>query len=184
MPEPDLLPAEGKAHKGAAFFRFVSPLFFLPSLSSLPAHGLHRPGGARRRRHGGGCARRGGIGNCHLRPQGRGGERAASDPALRLHPLPQERPGGACRCSCPSDSLLEHAARLFPGMRAPWSPPALWVVSSWRVTLAWLAFGAQMWPDLIQKAKDGGLDVVQTYVFWNGHEPSPGKVVLEDRIAC
>lgn len=35
----------------------------------------------------------------------------------------------------------------------------------------------QMWPDLIQKAKDGGLDVIQTYVFWNGHEPSPGKVM-------
>ena len=33
-----------------------------------------------------------------------------------------------------------------------------------------------MWPDLIQKAKDGGLDVIQTYVFWNGHEPSRGKV--------
>lgn len=39
--------------------------------------------------------------------------------------------------------------------------------------------GAQMWPDLIQKAKDGGLDVVQTYVFWNGHEPSRGQVVTE-----
>ena len=35
----------------------------------------------------------------------------------------------------------------------------------------------QMWPDLIAKAKEGGLDVVQTYVFWNGHEPSPGKVM-------
>lgn len=35
-----------------------------------------------------------------------------------------------------------------------------------------------MWPDLIQKAKDGGLDVIQTYVFWNGHEPSPGKVLV------
>jgi beta-galactosidase GanA len=34
-----------------------------------------------------------------------------------------------------------------------------------------------MWPDLIQKAKEGGLDVIQTYVFWNGHEPSPGKVI-------
>ncbi|KAG9134791.1 hypothetical protein Leryth_001122 [Lithospermum erythrorhizon] len=33
----------------------------------------------------------------------------------------------------------------------------------------------EMWPDLIQKAKDGGLDVIQTYVFWNVHEPSPGK---------
>jgi beta-galactosidase GanA len=34
-----------------------------------------------------------------------------------------------------------------------------------------------MWPDLIQRAKDGGLDVIQTYVFWNGHEPSPGQVL-------
>jgi hypothetical protein len=34
-----------------------------------------------------------------------------------------------------------------------------------------------MWPDLFQKAKDGGLDVIQTYVFWNGHEPSPGNVI-------
>ncbi|KAM7259223.1 hypothetical protein ACFE04_014964 [Oxalis oulophora] len=39
----------------------------------------------------------------------------------------------------------------------------------------------QMWPDLIQKAKDGGLDVIQTYVFWNGHEPSPGKYYFEER---
>lgn len=38
-----------------------------------------------------------------------------------------------------------------------------------------------MWPDLIQKAKDGGLDVIQTYVFWNGHEPSPGKYNFEGR---
>jgi hypothetical protein len=35
----------------------------------------------------------------------------------------------------------------------------------------------EMWPDLIQKAKEGGLDVIQTYVFWNGHEPLPGKVM-------
>ncbi|KAI3802855.1 hypothetical protein L1987_31000 [Smallanthus sonchifolius] len=37
----------------------------------------------------------------------------------------------------------------------------------------------EMWPDLIKKAKDGGLDVIQTYVFWNGHEPSPGKIENE-----
>ncbi|KAK9099276.1 hypothetical protein Syun_026321 [Stephania yunnanensis] len=37
----------------------------------------------------------------------------------------------------------------------------------------------EMWPDLIQKAKEGGLDVIQTYVFWNGHEPSPGKIAME-----
>ncbi|KAI3845885.1 hypothetical protein MKW92_011298, partial [Papaver armeniacum] len=39
----------------------------------------------------------------------------------------------------------------------------------------------EMWPDLIQKAKDGGLDAIQTYVFWNGHEPSPGKYYFEGR---
>lgn len=33
-----------------------------------------------------------------------------------------------------------------------------------------------MWEDLIMKAKEGGLDVIETYVFWNVHEPSPGNV--------
>lgn len=33
-----------------------------------------------------------------------------------------------------------------------------------------------MWEDLIMKAKEGGLDVVETYVFWNVHEPSQGNV--------
>ncbi|XP_010941318.1 beta-galactosidase 11 [Elaeis guineensis] len=32
----------------------------------------------------------------------------------------------------------------------------------------------EMWPDLIQKAKRGGLNVIQTYVFWNVHEPVQG----------
>lgn len=35
-----------------------------------------------------------------------------------------------------------------------------------------------MWEDLMQKAKDGGIDVIDTYVFWSGHEPSPGNVGL------
>ena len=35
----------------------------------------------------------------------------------------------------------------------------------------------QMWEDLIFKAKEGGLDVIETYVFWNVHEPSPGNVL-------
>ncbi|KAK4276546.1 hypothetical protein QN277_014682 [Acacia crassicarpa] len=39
----------------------------------------------------------------------------------------------------------------------------------------------QMWENLIQKAKDGGLDVIDTYVFWNVHEPSPGKYNFEGR---
>ncbi|KAH9781230.1 Beta-galactosidase 16 [Citrus sinensis] len=36
-----------------------------------------------------------------------------------------------------------------------------------------------MWPSLISKAKEGGLDVIQTYVFWNLHEPQPGKIENE-----
>ncbi|CAA2956742.1 beta-galactosidase-like [Olea europaea subsp. europaea] len=39
----------------------------------------------------------------------------------------------------------------------------------------------EMWPDLIQKAKEGGLNVIRTYVFWNGHEPEPGKYHFEER---
>jgi hypothetical protein len=34
----------------------------------------------------------------------------------------------------------------------------------------------QMWADLIQKSKDGGLDVIETYVFWNAHEPVQNQV--------
>ncbi|KAI4318678.1 hypothetical protein MLD38_032353 [Melastoma candidum] len=33
----------------------------------------------------------------------------------------------------------------------------------------------EMWPDLIRKAKAGGLNVIQTYVFWNLHEPVQGE---------
>ncbi|KAJ8477033.1 hypothetical protein OPV22_020760 [Ensete ventricosum] len=38
-----------------------------------------------------------------------------------------------------------------------------------------------MWPDLVATAKRGGADVIETYVFWNGHEPSPGQFYFEDR---
>ncbi|CAH1432299.1 unnamed protein product [Lactuca virosa] len=34
---------------------------------------------------------------------------------------------------------------------------------------------AEMWPDLIRKAKEGGVDAIETYVFWNAHEPLPRK---------
>ncbi|KAL6213659.1 hypothetical protein ACLB2K_013105 [Fragaria x ananassa] len=39
----------------------------------------------------------------------------------------------------------------------------------------------EMWESLIEKAKDGGLDVIDTYVFWNLHEPSPGNYNFEGR---
>ena len=32
-----------------------------------------------------------------------------------------------------------------------------------------------MWPDLIKKAKAGGLNMIETYVFWNAHEPEQRK---------
>lgn len=34
----------------------------------------------------------------------------------------------------------------------------------------------QMWPDLIQKAKNGGLDAIETYIFWDLHEPQRREV--------
>lgn len=30
----------------------------------------------------------------------------------------------------------------------------------------------QMWPDLMKKSREGGLDAIETYVFWNAHEPA------------
>lgn len=36
----------------------------------------------------------------------------------------------------------------------------------------------QMWPELIRKSKEGGLDVIESYVFWNYHEPVRGQVLF------
>ena len=41
-----------------------------------------------------------------------------------------------------------------------------------------------MWEDLIYKAKEGGLDVIETYIFWNVHEPSRGNVPLLATYFC
>ncbi|KAK4377366.1 hypothetical protein RND71_003662 [Anisodus tanguticus] len=38
---------------------------------------------------------------------------------------------------------------------------------------------AEMWPDIIRKAKEGGLNLIQTYVFWNIHEPVQGQFNFE-----
>ncbi|KAF7810784.1 beta-galactosidase 13-like [Senna tora] len=37
----------------------------------------------------------------------------------------------------------------------------------------------EMWPDLLNKARHGGLNVIQTYVFWNAHEPVKGQYNFE-----
>lgn len=34
------------------------------------------------------------------------------------------------------------------------------------------------WPDLIARAKEGGLNVIESYVFWNVHEPEMGVVTV------
>ncbi|KAL8229591.1 hypothetical protein R6Q57_014491 [Mikania cordata] len=39
----------------------------------------------------------------------------------------------------------------------------------------------EMWPDIIEIAKEGGLDVIETYVFWNYHEPVKGQYYFEGR---
>lgn len=38
-----------------------------------------------------------------------------------------------------------------------------------------------MWPEIIRKAKEGGINVIQTYVFWNIHEPVQGQVIKRDK---
>lgn len=38
-----------------------------------------------------------------------------------------------------------------------------------------------MWPGLVQTAKEGGVDVIETYVFWNGHETAPGQFYFGGR---
>ncbi|KAL2476996.1 Beta-galactosidase 13 [Forsythia ovata] len=37
----------------------------------------------------------------------------------------------------------------------------------------------EMWPDILKKAKGGGLNVIQTYIFWNIHEPVQGQFNFE-----
>ncbi|KAK8506257.1 hypothetical protein V6N13_100309 [Hibiscus sabdariffa] len=39
----------------------------------------------------------------------------------------------------------------------------------------------QMWPDLIAKSKEGGADAIESYTFWNGHEPVKGQYNFEGR---
>ncbi|CAN0845632.1 Beta-galactosidase 10 [Linum grandiflorum] len=38
-----------------------------------------------------------------------------------------------------------------------------------------------MWPGLVQTAKEGGVDAIETYVFWNGHEIAPSVYNFEGR---
>ncbi|EEF24497.1 beta-galactosidase, putative, partial [Ricinus communis] len=55
------------------------------------------------------------------------------------------------------------------------------VIWNTNLILSGFNFSVQMWPSLIGKAKEGGLDVIQTYVFWNLHEPQPGQYDFSGR---
>ncbi|KAI5402303.1 beta-galactosidase 13 [Lathyrus oleraceus] len=37
----------------------------------------------------------------------------------------------------------------------------------------------EMWSSILDRARHGGLNVIQTYVFWNAHEPEQGKFNFE-----
>ncbi|CAN8229350.1 unnamed protein product [Cochlearia groenlandica] len=39
----------------------------------------------------------------------------------------------------------------------------------------------EMWPHILKRAKQGGLNTIQTYVFWNVHEPEQGKFNFSGR---
>ncbi|KAK7251637.1 hypothetical protein RIF29_35004 [Crotalaria pallida] len=40
----------------------------------------------------------------------------------------------------------------------------------------------EMWPSLINKAKQGGIDVIETFVFWNAHEPQTRQYDFSDNL--
>lgn len=39
-----------------------------------------------------------------------------------------------------------------------------------------------MWPDIIRMAKEGGLNTIETYVFWNVHEQVQGQVSFSNNL--
>ncbi|KAF3670689.1 putative ADP-ribosylation factor GTPase-activating protein AGD5-like, partial [Capsicum annuum] len=39
----------------------------------------------------------------------------------------------------------------------------------------------EIWPEIFRKAKEGGLDVIESYVFWNYHEPVKGEYYFKGR---
>lgn len=89
-------------------------------------------------------------GECHLWPSFSHYRRPPPPPHLRFHPLSPQRPLGKLFLA-PTSSVFVLGVMLNE-------------------------FGEQMWPGLVASAKEGGADAIETYVFWNGHELSPGNV--------
>ncbi|KAJ1254836.1 hypothetical protein BS78_K319500 [Paspalum vaginatum] len=85
------------------------------------------------------------------------------------------RSGGRCREAVPGcargEVTYDHRALLLGGTRRMLFAGEMHYPRS----------TPEMWPKLIAKAKEGGLDAIQTYVFWNVHEPVQGQYNFEGR---
>ncbi|XP_061352366.1 beta-galactosidase 14-like [Gastrolobium bilobum] len=96
------------------------------------------------------------------------------DSALRIfHEM--KNPKGCGVDTVTYATLLKKAAYWFP---------IIWIILETKKKLGtFIEFhiGMQMWPDLIDKSKRGGLNLIQTYVFWNVHEPEKGKFQFDGR---
>ncbi|GLT33486.1 hypothetical protein SLA2020_080720 [Shorea laevis] len=71
----------------------------------------------------------------------------------------------------PSTVTYDHRALVIDGKR--------WVLLSG--STHYPRSTPEVWPELIQKSKEGGLDVIETYVFWNYHEPVRGQYYFKGR---
>ncbi|XP_019170092.1 PREDICTED: beta-galactosidase 8-like isoform X1 [Ipomoea nil] len=80
--------------------------------------------------------------------------------------------GGFCFRGCGSVSVTyDHKALVIDGRRR--------VLQSG--SIHYPRTTPEVWPDIIRKAKEGGLDVIESYVFWNYHEPVRGQYYFEGR---
>ncbi|XP_073149103.1 beta-galactosidase 8-like [Henckelia pumila] len=81
--------------------------------------------------------------------------------------------------------VLASTARLCFGANVTYDHRAIVIDGQRRVFISGSIHYArstpEMWPDLIQKSKDGGLDAIQTYIFWNLHEEVRGQYDFEGR---
>ncbi|XP_030507420.2 beta-galactosidase 9-like [Cannabis sativa] len=82
-------------------------------------------------------------------------------------------------------SLLALAAEYFKPFNVSYDHRAMIVDGKRRMLISagihYPRATPEMWPDLIEKSKEGGADVIQTYVFWNGHEPVKGEYNFDGR---
>ncbi|RWV99165.1 hypothetical protein GW17_00037946, partial [Ensete ventricosum] len=106
-------------------------------------------------------------GHGDVRPQGAGDRWHPKGPHLRLHPLSPQHSRGPSPISL---SLFLSRTLTFSSIYA------LIDAKNLQPSVAVL----QMWPDLVEKSKNGGLDIVETYVFWNLHEPVQGQVIATE----